>query len=466
MSGGRLISDTEVTLGGQLEGYGRITCLDRVGGQGSIKASGGHLIIDADVGTSGDVQIEAGAALSTRGGLDGQVTNAGTLASYGGNLALSGDTLTNSGLLTNDPLTSIFVRSTTLNHTGSIAAKAGGGISFDQGITNASGQTINLYGGNVAAPQVTNAAGGSISGLGTITANMVNQGTADFYGDTCVFGDVSNEVGATLGIRNGDLLIVGDTVNDGLIKLYNAEAYFEGTLTNNGEINMDPAVAVVAGDLAVAADGVIVADEGSELKLLASFDNRSTQKAGFHLEAATVRFSGFYAGGGIQQLEVAGVNLGASTDGYLDNFAFGTLVIEAAKLQLVDDFDNQQDGPNNEAAYVDWLVLNTGAAIDFNSLNLYFRNGGGPKQLFHGDANLDGCVDGLDYVTWSNNYLTGDTWGEGDCNGDGVADGLDYVLWSNNYRQGSPSLPGPVPEPGVVSLLTLGCVALVRRRRQ
>jgi len=84
-----------------------------------------------------------------------------------------------------------------------------------------------------------------------------------------------------------------------------------------------------------------------------------------------------------------------------------------------------------------------------------------------GDANLDGCTDGLDYVIWSNNYepfVGGKTWGQGDLNCDEFTDGLDYVVWSNSYLQGCPSLPGPVPEPTGLLLVALGSLALLRRR--
>ena len=81
--------------------------------------------------------------------------------------------------------------------------------------------------------------------------------------------------------------------------------------------------------------------------------------------------------------------------------------------------------------------------------------------LSPGDGNMDGLVDGLDYIGWSNHYGTGQAWSEGEFNGDGVVDGLDYILWSNNYFAGC---PGQVPEPACAVLLVLGVWAVRRRR--
>jgi MYXO-CTERM domain-containing protein len=81
-----------------------------------------------------------------------------------------------------------------------------------------------------------------------------------------------------------------------------------------------------------------------------------------------------------------------------------------------------------------------------------------------GDGNLDGVVDGLDYSKWSLHYLqAGASWGEGDYNDDTISDGLDYNIWSLNYGSGYES--SPVPEPAALVVLTLGALAVLRRRR-
>ena len=90
------------------------------------------------------------------------------------------------------------------------------------------------------------------------------------------------------------------------------------------------------------------------------------------------------------------------------------------------------------------------------------------ETLYPGDANLDDCVDGLDYVVWSNNYspgVLGKGWLQGDFNGDGTVDGLDYVAWSNNYQMGCPVVPTAVPEPASALVLTLGLFFIRRRSR-
>lgn len=52
------------------------------------------------------------------------------------------------------------------------------------------------------------------------------------------------------------------------------------------------------------------------------------------------------------------------------------------------------------------------------------------------DANHDGKIDGLDYLTWLINYDSHTVYGptRGDFNVDGRVDGVDYVFWLQRYE--------------------------------
>lgn len=50
-----------------------------------------------------------------------------------------------------------------------------------------------------------------------------------------------------------------------------------------------------------------------------------------------------------------------------------------------------------------------------------------------GDANLDGTVDGQDFIIWNSNKFTPiAAWCRGDFNADGFVDGQDFILWNTN----------------------------------
>lgn len=54
------------------------------------------------------------------------------------------------------------------------------------------------------------------------------------------------------------------------------------------------------------------------------------------------------------------------------------------------------------------------------------------------DANLDGVVDGQDFVVWNANKFTPTgKWSQADWNADGVTDGQDFIIWNGNKFQSS-----------------------------
>ena len=90
----------------------------------------------------------------------------------------------------------------------------------------------------------------------------------------------------------------------------------------------------------------------------------------------------------------------------------------------------------------------------------------GQLQIFHpGDASGNNTVDLTDLGALSANWnQTGKTWVNGDFTGDGSVTLLDLGILAANWNWSVPS-PSPVPEPASASLLALGALGFLRRRK-
>jgi hypothetical protein len=82
-----------------------------------------------------------------------------------------------------------------------------------------------------------------------------------------------------------------------------------------------------------------------------------------------------------------------------------------------------------------------------------------------GDANLDGSVNGQDFVAWNGSKFTNTAaWSAGDFNADGSVDGQDFVIWNGNKFQTADVAAVPEPALGVWGIvLALGLVRFSRR---
>jgi hypothetical protein len=96
---------------------------------------------------------------------------------------------------------------------------------------------------------------------------------------------------------------------------------------------------------------------------------------------------------------------------------------------------------------------------DLNPMRDWFNS------IVPGDANLDGLVDGGDYTSWADHFLTsGRSWQNGDFSGDGVVDGGDYTLWADHYAPAA--VATAVPEPSTLVLAGIGVAVFVAIRRR
>jgi len=149
------------------------------------------------------------------------------------------------------------------------------------------------------------------------------------------------------------------------------------------------------------------------------------------------------------------------------------------------DFDDDQAGPLGvEASDLDMLFAANGGTSNPDpniGLSMYDMDHDGTVEAadddldvilaavgtWRGDTDMDGDVDETDYgsllLSWQN---TGKAWGNGDFDGDGDVDETDYGSLLLSWQNGVTGVAGgPIPEPVTLSLLSLGGLALLRRRR-
>ena len=127
-------------------------------------------------------------------------------------------------------------------------------------------------------------------------------------------------------------------------------------------------------------------------------------------------------------------------------------------------FDVNSDGNVDQLDLDDWLDFAGFLAID--------------RPFHRGDANLDGAVDGQDFILWNDNKFSSNAaWSAGDFSADGAIDGLDFILWNehkfgmNPRSMGCPDTPvvsawcttAAVPEPASHSMFLMLLLVVMPR---
>ena len=115
----------------------------------------------------------------------------------------------------------------------------------------------------------------------------------------------------------------------------------------------------------------------------------------------------------------------------------------------------------NIAAGQDSLLfdLSGDRLVNRTDLEAWLSQAAGTGSTFlPGDANLDGQVDGQDFLEWNANKFTlTPAWCSGDFNADGVVNGADFILWNTNKFEPPLDI---VPEPTFLYLYILLATAV------
>jgi parallel beta-helix repeat protein len=115
------------------------------------------------------------------------------------------------------------------------------------------------------------------------------------------------------------------------------------------------------------------------------------------------------------------INGDFNDDGLYNALDIDALVAQIAAGTHDPAYDLTHDGLVDLADRDAWLA-------EAGSVNL-----GAGRVYLLGDANLDGFVDGQDFIRWNNNkFQSVAAWSAGDFTADGFVDGQDFIQWNNN----------------------------------
>ena len=495
--------------GGSLVLNGMVTNADQLGAR-----TGGTLQLNNPLNTSAVnvLFLDGGTVVGQPINNDGTIRGHGTLRSIGltstGTISAEGGTLTID--TTNAPDLDGFASTTVLNAlTGDLVVVPSLTDDFAGSLNIAAGRTIDFQSGWIQG----------------IASDMVMTGTATQPatlegGTTLIRGDIA---------VNGRGLINAPTTFDSFseITLANfndlltvtANSQFEtgatlagmGALVNDGAtMTLDDLVtlgAVVAnrGTLEIAGNGVgkvslevldLLAGSSLEIDIngINSFDTISFG-AGANIDGSlNVALNGFTPSLGDAFAIIASTN-GAAVGNFATtnlpalpgnlnwrvNYTGQTISLEVTDA-VSGDFNNDGDYACDDVdALVSVIATGTNdpnfdltgdGNVDIQDLDAWLAEAGAAELVsgnpyLRGDANLDGVVDGQDFLEWNQNKFTlVAEWCSGDFNADGSVDGQDFIVWNNNKFMTADHVTEFVPEPTFGGWLACFLLMILRRHRR
>ena len=280
-------------------------------------------------------------------------------------------------------------------------------------------------------------------------------------------GDLVNLPAGTLQLNNGAVLGTG-IHNEGLLELGNATARADAAdliQAATGSLNIDLAGtglndfdrlvltggAQLGGELSVTLRGGFSPTLGDSFSIITAGGGVT----GTFLTESLPSLSGglaldvVYNPTSVLLQVIQSLSPDFNLDGNVNGADVDLLVMEIVAMTNSSSFDLTADGLVNNADLSEWL--SAAGAINLPSGNSYL----------YGDANLDGVVDGSDFITWNSNKFTSvAAWTHADFNADGSVDGSDFIVWNSNKFTSADGVTATVPEPSGTAAGLVGIVLL------
>ena len=233
----------------------------------------------------------------------------------------------------------------------------GGKTINNRGTINSTGWGIGLGSNDAGTATINNLSGATFNAIGDGDFN--GAGFSSIDGDFS-FGGVFNNAGTFR--RSG----AGTTT-------FGSYSFDPVSFNNTGSVNVQTGMLTVNdGGTGLQFDGLkyLRTDTTTELRILGSLTGTTSNADLFAANGMLTMVGG--VSDEPRLLEVMGRDRGASATGFVRNFAYGGIQLEAAIVRLVDTADNSA-GASLEALYVDTLIVPAGSVLDLNGIPVYAR---------------------------------------------------------------------------------------------
>jgi RHS repeat-associated protein len=155
------------------------------------------------------------------------------------------------------------------------------------------------------------------------------------------------------------------------------------TLSNLDYFNAtNGATIVIPESLQINTSGVFTISANSALTVNGNLLGTTQSTAAFN-PLGTVTLNGTGTASSPELLEAMGADVGNASTGFVNNFAFGTLILSSKTYVKLVDQSHNTASTSSEAVYVNSLIVPVGATLNLNGLHLYAR-----------DAQIGGTITG------------------------------------------------------------------------